>query len=177
MIRYLLLWMFTQSVMPSPMALPVRETILQVCERNKVDYQVIKKQIAVESGWRWYIVGIQGEVGLLQVKSITAEEMLGRKVCVFELKDSILNVESGIRYIKFLSKFFESLGYNGRDLKLVTWAAYNEGPGNTIKRHFSGKVCKELCRAFRLYAEQDVLPTKVKIVKAKETRYTKKVLG
>jgi soluble lytic murein transglycosylase-like protein len=151
------------------------KTVAQVCELYNIDYTIISKQIQVESSYDRLAVGARGEIGYLQLKPTTASEVRNRKVLVEELRDSLFNVESAILYLKHLSRFFKHLGFEGKDLDIVTWASYNEGPGNTIKRHFSKKIANKLCREFRRYAEDNVIPNSVKVVEAKHTKYTRKI--
>jgi membrane-bound lytic murein transglycosylase MltF len=161
---------------PTPqLIVPKPKTIQQICIEKNIDYQVIHKQIDVESSWRPHVVSDSGAVGLMQVRPETAGDLRKRPVSTQELKDSIFNVETGVMYIQFLSRFFAALGYKERDLNIVTWAAYYDGPGNTLKRQFPKHIAKKLCSAYWYYHNQDLLPSAVQVTKAKSTVYTNKI--
>lgn len=101
-------------------------------------YDEIIKQYADSIGWDWRLLAAQiyqesrfkpstrswaGAVGLMQVLPTTAEEM---GYCSIEKPE--LNIQAGVAYIKYLSKFWEDIPEDER-IKFVL-ASYNAGPGH-----------------------------------------------
>jgi len=157
----------------SPRIVP--RTIADECRTYDFDYARIRQQIFVESSWRHYIISDSGAVGYMQVRPSTAGDMHGRTITTNDLKDSIFNVVTGLRYLRHLMKFFHALGYRNKDLDIVTWSAYWEGPGNTIRRNFMHKHVKAIHKAFYVYDKKHILPKAMAVEKAKPTIYTNKI--
>ena len=101
-------------------------------------YDEIIKQYADSIGWDWRLLAAQiyqeskfkpstrswaGAVGLMQVLPTTAEQM---GYCSIEKPE--LNIQAGVAYIKYLTKFWEDIPDNER-VKFVL-ASYNAGPGH-----------------------------------------------
>jgi soluble lytic murein transglycosylase-like protein len=111
-------------ILPMPkMAPAIREIpdysdlIRKSAAKFKVDPQLVRRVIEVESGFNAQSVSKKGAVGLMQLMPETARE-LG----VTDPYDPAQNIEGGTRYLSML------LEKNGGDLSRAL-ASYNAGPG------------------------------------------------
>ena len=112
--------------------------ILEASKRHKIDPDLVKAIIMVESGYDPMAISKKGAVGLMQIMPATADA-LG----VEDLFDPAHNVNAGVSYFKKLLNQF------GGDLKLAL-AAYNAGsrkvreykgiPPYGATRHYVKKV-------------------------------------
>lgn len=108
---------------PAP-ALPAEKldsVVRQAAEHNKLDPNLVKAVIGVESGGNPTAVSSKGALGLMQLIPSTAE-----RFGVGDVFDPAQNVEGGARYLRTLLN-----RYNG-DLER-TLAAYNAGE-NAVER-------------------------------------------
>jgi soluble lytic murein transglycosylase-like protein len=152
-------------------------SISAVVRRMSMNETIIRRQIHVESSNRPHVIGKHGEVGLMQIKPTTATEIRGHVVTIHDLKDSLYNVETGILYLKRIERFFSAVGFRNKALQKLTWSAYNEGPGITIRRHWKQPMSYRLERAYRKYAEKGTLPSKLqKLPKTYANVYAGKIL-
>jgi soluble lytic murein transglycosylase-like protein len=96
--------------------------IKQIAHLYKVDHQLVKAIISVESCFDKYAVSSVGAKGLMQLMPLTAKSMGVHNA--FDAKD---NLRGGIRYFSMMMKRFD----NNTELAL---AAYNAGP-QAVKKY------------------------------------------
>ena len=99
---------------PSPNA-PIHELIDGIAEQHRVDPELIRAMVQVESNFDPRAVSPKGAMGLMQLIPDTA-----RRFGVRNAFDSRANLDGGIRYLKYLMDLFDG------DLQLAL-AAYNAG--------------------------------------------------
>ena len=90
------------------------------CRRHRVDPNLVRAMVEVESGFAVRAVSPKGAAGLMQIMPKT-----GKGLGLADAFDGADNLEAGIRYIRSL------LDYYG-DTRLAL-AAYNAGPGRVRK--------------------------------------------
>jgi len=95
--------------------------ITQMATKYKVDFNLIKAVIAIESSYNKNAVSPVGAQGLMQLMPMTA-----KRFSVSNSFDPKQNIEGGTKYLKFLLKLFDG------DIELVL-AAYNAGEGAVKK--------------------------------------------
>ncbi len=89
----------------------------KVCTKYRVDPDLVKAVIQVESAYRPNAVSHAGAIGLMQLMPATAS-----RFGVKEIYDPHENIHGGVKYLKFLLELFNN------DLPLAV-AAYNAGEG------------------------------------------------
>src|SRR5210317_1739932 len=108
----------------------IRETAIQgrfgqfirsAADHYRLDPELIRAVIKVESGFNPFAVSEKGAMGLMQLMPGTAEEMQVAEP--FEAEDNIMG---GSRYLRKMLNLFEG------DLKL-SLAAYNAGPNKVLE--------------------------------------------
>lgn len=102
----------------------LHKAINNVSKRHRIDPNLVKAVIKVESDFDPTAISPAGAIGLMQLMPKTAEQLN-----VFDPFDPEQNIEAGVRYLSYLLSSF-----NG-DLKL-SLAAYNAGE-NLVRRHKS----------------------------------------
>lgn len=102
------------------------------CDEHKIPVRLVHNIIKVESKWRYpkdgevvgssLVCSTEDAYGLMQVQLMTAQEMMETDTITRTqlMDDNILNVESGIRYISWLRKYYHGNWY-------FAIAAYNRG--------------------------------------------------
>jgi len=119
-------WM-TRSFQPNPAAASgfatadIDKLVDQTASRYKVDPDLVRAVIRVESGYDPKAVSNKGAVGLMQLIPATAQ-----RFGVANPFDPKQNIEGGVNYLKYLLDMF------GGDLNL-SLAAYNAGE-HTVQR-------------------------------------------
>jgi len=119
-------WM-TRSFQPNPAAASgigtadIDKLVDQTASRYKVDPDLVRAVIRVESGYDPKAVSSKGAVGLMQLIPATAQ-----RFGVANPFDPKQNIEGGVNYLKYLLDMF------GGDLNL-SLAAYNAGE-HTVQR-------------------------------------------
>ena len=106
----------------------------------QVDAFLIFAMILEESRYRADAISWAGAIGLMQIMPATGKE-LARQLKIRRFRTSMLknpevNIEMGVKYIRYLNSLFDS------DAMLVT-GAYNGGPGR-MKRWVSSKNIKDI---------------------------------
>ena len=96
----------------------------RVAEEYRVDPDLIRAIITVESNWHPAAVSPKGAMGLMQLMPFTA-----RALSVHDPYDPEENIAGGIRYFRMLLDLFKG------DLKKAL-AAYNAGPTRVKKKVF-----------------------------------------
>lgn len=102
----------------------LHKAINNVSKRHRIDPNLVKAVIKVESDFDPTAISSAGAIGLMQLMPKTAEQLN-----VFDPFDPEQNIEAGVRYLSYLLSSF-----NG-DLKM-SLAAYNAGE-NLVRRHKS----------------------------------------
>jgi hypothetical protein len=135
------------------------------------------KQMFVESSFRKHIISKKGAVGTMQVMPQTATELMRQKISADILKDSTFCLLTGILYMTHLRRFWEKLGYSGKQLEQVTLMSYNGGPGYAIHRHFPKPTAKHICMMYWHYDNHNTIPIIQKhLPNPKPTKYVKLIL-
>jgi soluble lytic murein transglycosylase-like protein len=101
--------------------------IRTAAERYRLDPELIRAVIKVESGFNPFAISEKGAMGLMQLMPGTAEEM--QVVEPFEAEDNIMG---GSRYLRKMLNLFEG------NLQLGL-AAYNAGPNRVLE---NGRIPK-----------------------------------
>ena len=119
-----------QRLVGNPNTIRYEPLIVAAAKRHDLDPQLVKAVIAVESGFEPGAVSDKGAIGLMQVLPATGERYgvrADRKLGIdAKLKDPVLNLEIGTRYLADLRRMFP-----GRpDLAL---AAYNAGENAVVR--------------------------------------------
>ena len=118
-------------------AYSIARTITEQSADYKLDPLIVTAVIAGESSFNPDAVGPMGEIGLMQLRSSTAEWIARTKNLPWpgkkSLKDPLINIQLGMAYLHFL---YEKLGNRGGYLYL---AAYNMGLGS-VQRHLANNV-------------------------------------
>lgn len=96
--------------------------IVEVCEDNQVNINLVKAIIRVESVYNTYAISPMGARGLMQLTKGTA-----KKFGVRNVHDPYENILGGVRYIIHLRSIF------GEDLLRIL-ASYYVGEGNVYKK-------------------------------------------
>lgn len=96
--------------------------IVEVCEDNQVDINLVKAIIRVESVYNTYAISPKGARGLMQLTKGTA-----KKFGVRNVHDPYENILGGVRYIIHLRSIF------GEDMLRIL-ASYYVGEGNVYKK-------------------------------------------
>ena len=99
--------------------LKYKNVVESISNEHDVDCNLVKAIIYIESGYNESAVSNKGAVGLMQVLPATARYING---CDVDLFDPQMNIETGIKYLKYLQASFQEL--------TVVLAAYNAGEGN-----------------------------------------------
>ena len=102
--------------------------ILKEAEEHNYDPDMIFKMIEVESEFRPNATSAAGAVGLMQVRTIAAQQV-GYDVTRSQLRDISTNLHVGLIYLTYLQTVFDG------DLRLAL-LAYNRGPG-TVRRYLA----------------------------------------
>lgn len=97
------------------------QIIVRVAKHYRVEIDLVKAIIRVESGYHPNAVSRSGAKGLMQLMPLTAEA-LGVTDCF----DPAQNIEAGVRYFNKLKKEFSGS-------IVLALAAYNAGPGRVKK--------------------------------------------
>ena len=110
----------------SPDYQQVQSLLRDAATRHDVSYELLQALMATESGFNRYAVSPKGAVGLMQLLPATAQRFglkpLASQPVAKRLFDPALNIETGVRYLRYLSTLFPG------DTALVL-AAYNAGEG------------------------------------------------
>ena len=101
--------------------------IRTAADRYRLDPELIRAIIKVESSFKPFAVSEKGAMGLMQLMPATAEEMQVAEP--FEARDNIMG---GSRYLRKMLNLFDG------DLRLGL-AAYNAGPNRVLK---NGRIPK-----------------------------------
>jgi soluble lytic murein transglycosylase-like protein len=96
--------------------------IVEICEDNQVNVNLVKAIIRVESVYNTYAVSPKGARGLMQLTKGTA-----KKFGVGNVHDPYENIIGGVRYIIHLRSIF------GEDMLRIL-ASYYVGEGNVYKK-------------------------------------------
>lgn len=100
----------------------IEKLVQQAAERHKVDPQLVRAVIQVESNYNPGAVSSKGAVGLMQLIPATAE-----RFGVQNPYNARQNIEGGVNYLKYLLDMF------GGDVTL-SLAAYNAGENAVVRR-------------------------------------------
>ena len=122
---------------------PYGEMIYQAGLRHAVSPRLVAAVVKVESGYRANAVSPKGATGLLQLMPATGDRF---GLTMDELFDPSLNLDAGVRYLKWLTNHFSG------ELSLIL-AGYNAGEASVER--FSGvppyRETREYIR--RVYSE------------------------
>jgi soluble lytic murein transglycosylase-like protein len=102
--------------------------IMDAAERYRLDPELIRAIIKVESSFNPYAVSEKGAMGLMQLMPETAKEM--EVETPFEAKENIMG---GSRYLRKMLNLFDG------DLRLGL-AAYNAGPNKVMEKGAIPKI-------------------------------------
>lgn len=100
----------------------IEKLVEQAAERHKVDPQLVRAVIQVESNYNPGAVSSKGAVGLMQLIPATAQ-----RFGVQNPYNARQNIEGGVNYLKYLLDMF------GGDVTL-SLAAYNAGENAVVRR-------------------------------------------
>lgn len=121
---------------PAAEADNIARTLVQLCEKYKLNPKFILGVIFIESSFDSFAVSPKGAMGLLQLMPDTAQWVAQRLSLPWEnpvyLFDPIYNLRLGVGYLAMLKNRY------GEDMKAVL-SAYNAGPGNFERGRESGK--------------------------------------
>jgi membrane-bound lytic murein transglycosylase MltF len=107
------------------------ETIKKYAELHDFDWLMIAAQSYQESKLVQSLVSPSGAIGVMQVLPSTAADP-NVAVPNIELLDN--NVRAGVKYLRFLrDRYFSDPAIAPLDQELLSFAAYNAGPGNIAK--------------------------------------------
>lgn len=106
------------------------DAVMASAAKYNVDVYLIFAVIKVESAFNKDALSSAGAVGLMQIMPETAEYIQDTKVEIKSLLDPSFNIDTGVKYLDYLSGKFESLewmlvGYNAGETKAREW--FNEG--------------------------------------------------
>lgn len=122
----------------------------EVCEKYKVDPDLVRAVIQVESAYKINALSPAGAIGLMQLMPGTAQ-----RFGVKEIYNPNENIDGGVKYLRFLLDLFED------DLPLVV-AAYNAGEG-AVQRFQGIPRYKEtqnyVRKVLTLYGKTDYIAT------------------
>lgn len=134
-------------------AMELTNTLIEEANKEGVDPVLIMAVISTESGFRPWVKGTSGELGLMQILPSTAA-WISKKTGVDyrgpeSLKDPKMNITVGVRYISYLRQRFQGEGHN-------YLAAYNMGSRNVRRllaqniqpRIYSDKVLNNYKRLY-----------------------------
>lgn len=98
-----------------------RNTVAEIAHRHRVDPRLVAAVITVETDWNPDLVGLHGELGLMQILPTTGTYLARLAgLATYDLTDPATNVELGTWY---LAELISQYGDLPRAL-----AAYNGGP-------------------------------------------------
>jgi len=114
---------------PLPKKLPFEEIVRVKAAKHKVSSALVHSIILHESNYNIYAVSPKGALGLMQLMPDTAKQYNVKNV--FDPED---NIEGGIKYLKDLTKLYES----EKNPTPLILAAYNAGQ-EAVKK-YGGKI-------------------------------------
>ncbi|MCX8083972.1 MAG: lytic transglycosylase domain-containing protein [Calditerrivibrio sp.] len=117
----------TGVLIPLPSKEELYKIIEKHCQKYKIDPELVKIVIEVESKYKKYAISRTGAVGLMQVMPSTFYDIGFQKP--FDIEQ---NIEAGIKYLSMQIKRFRRL-----DLAL---SAYNAGPTKVLKNMSIPKI-------------------------------------
>ena len=141
------------------------QALMKVSQSQDYDPIFLLAVAKTESGFDFNAIGSAGEIGLMQIKPITAEWICNRISLQWKgpvaLRDPEYNILVGAYYLKYLKKTFKS-----QSLKYIN--AYNMGttslrrmPAENLKKHpYFGKVAANY---LAIYAELNKIKESIKI--------------
>jgi soluble lytic murein transglycosylase-like protein len=124
----------------------VARSILQESEKHSLDPVLVLAVIQIESRFDRKAVSTRGAQGLMQVRGVVVDELIGEgKIPArrHDLKDPQVNVEIGVSYLAHLVEIFGDLN--------IALTAYNWGPtrireklaaNQTIPSQYASKVLR-----------------------------------
>lgn len=136
---------------------PYEDLIQKYSAEEGVDPNIIRAQMRRESDFNPAARGKAGEIGLMQTKPDTANDM-----GVATLDDPANQVKAGVKYYAWLKK-----RYNGDDTQALT--AYNFGIGNLEKGYPVPETTKKYVASILAEAKADSGPTVKTAVASAET--------
>lgn len=92
------------------------------CQKYNVEQNLIYAMIKCESNFKEDAVSNSGACGLMQIMPSTMKYIMGNENKENNLFDPEYNIETGIKYLRYLLNKFENL--------MVVLCAYNAGEGN-----------------------------------------------
>lgn len=110
-------------------AFKIAELIYDKSESYGFDYKVVAAQIAVESSFKVNAVGAIGEIGLMQVRPVTAKLISsnGEAFDSQRLYDPEVNIEIGLRYLNLNRDIAREYGKNSTVVTRYALTGYNRG--------------------------------------------------
>ncbi len=122
----------------NPLEEAERQKLLQVIElfkeygtRFQFDPLALAAQAYQESGLDNNARSHRGAIGIMQMLPSTAKD---KSVAIDDIEILENNIHAGAKYLNFLrERYFSSEEIDPMDQRLLTWAAYNAGPGNLIR--------------------------------------------
>ena len=110
-------------------AFTIAEIVYDKSESYGFDYRVIAAQIAVESSFKVNAVGAAGEIGLMQVRPVTAKLISsnGEDFDRQRLYDPEVNIEIGLRYLDLNRSIAREYGKNSEVVTRYALTGYNRG--------------------------------------------------
>ncbi len=99
--------------------------IIRANNRSGLPLEIVLAQAGAESSFRPWLAGDVGEIGLFQLKSVTANDQGLGKYKASQVLDPALNTRLATTYMGTLVRQFGNVR--------TALAAYNQGPGNTMR--------------------------------------------
>jgi soluble lytic murein transglycosylase-like protein len=104
----------------------VQTLLREASRRHEVSYELLQAVMATESGFNRHAVSPKGAVGLMQIMPATAQRFglkpLATASVEKRLFDPALNIDTGARYLRYLTNLFPGE-------PTLALAAYNAGEG------------------------------------------------
>ena len=98
--------------------------------RVELDKYTLTALVFVESRFRSDIISPAGAIGLMQVIPSTAESLGIDSISLFDSKN---NIYAGLKYLRFLDKFWDLKGVQSENRLPFILASYNTGPSRIAK--------------------------------------------
>lgn len=98
--------------------------------RVELDKYTLTALVFVESRFRSDIISPAGAIGLMQVIPSTAESLGIDSISLFDSKN---NIRAGLKYLRFLDKFWDLKGVQSENRLPFILASYNTGPSRIAK--------------------------------------------
>lgn len=106
--------------------IPYKATVIKCSESYAVDAPLIYAVMCAESGFNERAVSGAGAIGLMQIMPATAEWLSGGTIAGEELFKPEKNIDTGVRYLAYLSREFTETwqvlaAYNAGETKAREW--------------------------------------------------------